>query len=49
MEARSYTGGQGRTKMKTLRMSRVDLAAAGVISVFAAVMIYIILNSEPLF
>ncbi|MFO8192191.1 MAG: energy-coupling factor transporter transmembrane protein EcfT [Bacillota bacterium] len=49
MEARSYTGGRGRTKMKTLRMSRVDLAATGVLSVFAAVMIYIILNTEPLF
>ncbi|MDY6826689.1 MAG: energy-coupling factor transporter transmembrane protein EcfT [Bacillota bacterium] len=49
MEARSYTGGRGRTKMKTLHLSRVDLAAAAALFAFTTMMIYVILNAEPLF
>ncbi len=41
MDARSYTGGKGRTKMKTLRMGRVDFAAAVIMLVFTGIMIYI--------
>lgn len=47
MEARSYTGGKGRTKMKTLRMSRVDLNAAMILVVFIAFMIFTIVNVTP--
>ncbi len=47
MEARSYTGGRGRTKMKTLHMGRVDLIGAIVVLVFSALIIYINLNYAP--
>ncbi len=47
MEARSYTGGKGRTKMKTLHMGRVDLAAGFLILLFSALIIYIIISIKP--
>jgi len=34
MEARCYRGGEGRTRMKQLRLGRLDLAAAGVAGLF---------------
>ncbi len=47
MEARSYTGGKGRTKMKTLHMGRVDLAAGFIMLLFSALIIYIIISIKP--
>ncbi len=47
MDARSYTGGKGRTKMKTLHMGRVDLAAALIMLFFTGLMIYVIVTYEP--
>ena len=47
MEARSYTGGKGRTKMKTLHMGRVDRSAGVVIMLFTGLIIYIILSVNP--
>jgi len=47
MESRSYTGGKGRTKMKTLQMSRADLAAAVVIVTYSIILIYVIVTVEP--
>jgi len=47
MESRSYTGGKGRTKMKTLHMSRVDLTAALTILIFTGLMIYINIATKP--
>ena len=47
MEARSYTGGKGRTKMKTLHMGRVDLIAGLFILLFSALIIYVILIVPP--
>ncbi len=47
MEARSYSGGKGRTKMKTLHMGRVDLTAGGIIIVYAALTVYIIMSVAP--
>ncbi|MFO7952013.1 MAG: energy-coupling factor transporter transmembrane component T [Bacillota bacterium] len=44
MDARSYTGGKGRTKMKTLRIGRVDLAATVIMLLFTGLMIYIFLT-----
>lgn len=44
MEARSYSGGRGRTKMKTLRMGRVDMAAGGIMILFAALMVFLIVS-----
>ncbi len=48
MEARSYSGGKGRTKMKTLHMGRVDLAGGTVIVLFAILIIFLIVSAEPL-
>lgn len=48
MEARSYTGGKGRTKMKTLHMGRVDLKAGLMMLMFSALMIYMIASIKPL-
>jgi len=48
MEARSYTGGKGRTKMKTLHMGRVDLKAGLMMLIFSALMIYMIASIKPL-
>lgn len=48
MEARSYTGGRGRTKMKTLHLGRVDLTAALIMIIFCAVTIYMIVTITPL-
>ncbi len=48
MEARSYSGGKGRTKMKTLHMSRADLTAGLVVTGLSAAIIILILLSEPL-
>ena len=42
MEARCYSGGRGRTKMKTLHLSRVDLQAAFIIVFLTAVMLFVI-------
>jgi energy-coupling factor transport system permease protein len=47
MEARSYTGGKGRTKMKTLHMGRVDLAAGIMMLLFCALMVYMIFSIKP--
>ncbi|MDZ4132761.1 MAG: energy-coupling factor transporter transmembrane component T, partial [Dethiobacteria bacterium] len=47
MEARSYTGGKGRTKMKTLHLGRVDLAAGFLMLLFGSLMIFIILSIKP--
>jgi energy-coupling factor transport system permease protein len=47
MEARSYTGGKGRTKMKTLHMGRVDLAAGLMMLLFCALMVYMIVSIKP--
>lgn len=38
MEARCYRGGEGRTRLKVLRYSRLDLYALGAMAVFAALM-----------
>jgi len=46
MEARSYSGGKGRTKMKSLQLERNDLIAAAVILAFTSVVIYIIVSVE---
>lgn len=48
MDARSYTGGKGRTKMKTLHMGRVDLGAAAVMIIYSGLLIYIITITEPM-
>ncbi len=47
MEARSYSGGKGRTKMKTLHMGRVDLGAGLIMLLFTILMIYIIISAAP--
>ncbi len=47
MEARSYSGGKGRTKMKTLHMGKVDLAASLIMVLFTALMIYIMISAAP--
>ncbi len=47
MEARSYTGGTGRTKMRVLRMSKCDLSALIVLLIFAAAMVALILMVGP--
>jgi len=47
MEARSYTGGKGRTKMKTLHMGRVDLAAGIMMLLFCGLMVYMIVSIKP--
>ncbi len=44
MEARSYSGGKGRTKMKTLQMGRVDMAAGGIMILFTALMVFLIVS-----
>jgi energy-coupling factor transport system permease protein len=46
MEARNYTGGKGRTKMKTLHMSRVDLIATLVTVIFIAIMVLLITSTK---
>jgi energy-coupling factor transport system permease protein len=46
MEARSYTGGKNRTKMKTLHMGRVDLKAGLVMLFFSTLVIFLILTVE---
>lgn len=48
MDARSYTGGKGRTKMKTLHMGRVDLGAAAVMIIYSGLLIYIITATKPM-
>ncbi|MEW5785812.1 MAG: energy-coupling factor transporter transmembrane protein EcfT [Bacillota bacterium] len=47
MEARSYTGGAGRTKMNGLRMNRLDAAAFAALLLFSAVMLILILSVLP--
>lgn len=47
MEARSYTGGKGRTKMKTLHVGRVDLAAGIMMLLFCGLMVYMIFSIKP--
>jgi len=47
MEARSYTGGKGRTKMKTLRLGRVDFVAGLIIFLFSTIVIYTIVTVTP--
>lgn len=47
MEARSYTGGKGRTKMKTLQMSRVDLGAGFVMLIISAIVVLLIITIKP--
>lgn len=47
MEARSYTGGTGRTKMRVLRMGRVDLGALAVTLLFTAVMVAVMIMVHP--
>ena len=42
MESRSYTGGKGRTKMKTLHMGRVDFVCALIMLLFTGLMIFTI-------
>ena len=37
MEARCYHGGEGRTRMKALRMHRKDVAAIGIMAIYMAV------------
>ncbi len=49
MEARSYTGGRGRTKMKTLRFGRVDLYSTLATLAFSALLVFTILRSGPLY
>jgi len=44
MESRSYSGGKGRTKMKTLHMGRVDMAAGGIMILFTALMVFLIVS-----
>ncbi len=48
MEARSYSGGKGRSKMKTLHMGRVDLVAAVVLFSFSALLIFVIISARPM-
>jgi energy-coupling factor transport system permease protein len=48
MEARSYTGGKGRTKMKTLHMGRADLRAGLMMLTFSALIVYLIVTIKPL-
>lgn len=38
MEARNYTGGNGRTKMRVLKMGRPDAGALIVLTLFTAAM-----------
>lgn len=47
MEARSYKGGTGRTKMRVLRMGRGDAAAFCVVVLFAAAITAVILKVQP--
>jgi energy-coupling factor transport system permease protein len=47
MEARNYTGGSGRTKMKVLKMCRCDAGAFIVLFIFAAGMVALILMVGP--
>ncbi len=47
MEARSYSGGKGRTKMKTLHLVRIDLVAGLVMLIFISLLIYIIVTVKP--
>ncbi len=47
MEARNYTGGAGRTKMKHLRMGRRDLAAAGVLLGYLSFFAGLLLQISP--
>ncbi|MDW7740042.1 MAG: energy-coupling factor transporter transmembrane protein EcfT [Bacillota bacterium] len=46
MEARNYTGGKGRTKMKTLQMGRVDLIASLITVIFIALTVLLIVNTK---
>lgn len=47
MEARSYTGGKNRTKMKTLHLGRVDLVAGLVMIVFSTLVMVLIISVKP--
>lgn len=47
MEARCYSGGRGRTKMKTLRLGRVDAAATGILAAFTVAIVFIIIYGKP--
>ena len=44
MEARSYHGSKGRTKMKTLKMNRTDFVALCLVLLFSACLIFFILR-----
>jgi len=46
MEARNYSGGRGRTRMKTLKMCRLDLAGAIVMLAFSLLLL-ILINLIP--
>ena len=47
MECRCYHGGEGRTKMKQLHMSRLDAAAAACSALFCAGVVYCALRFPP--
>lgn len=47
MEARSYTGGAGRTKMRTLRPGKPDLAAGAVVLGITMITVAIIIAVRP--
>lgn len=48
MEARSYTGGKGRTKMKTLQMSKTDLFASTIMIIYSGLIITTIIFIPPM-
>ncbi len=48
MDARSYTGGKGRTKMKTLHMGRADFMAALILLAYGGLLIFIIISTKPM-
>ncbi len=48
MESRSYSGGRGRTKMKTLHMGRADILSLIIIMLFSALIIALLVNTKPL-
>jgi energy-coupling factor transport system permease protein len=47
MEARSYTGGKGRTKMSTLHMGRIDLVCGAAMLLYALLVIFLIIAVPP--
>ncbi len=48
MDARSYTGGKGRTKMKTLQMSNADFSAAAIMLIYSGIIITTIIFTPPM-